>query len=139
MPWSPSWPSISDPRLDPYRNRVATLERDGVTVGHVLILAELLSTQVGGRLWWRRWSTQELPMVFVEIVNGDSFDDFVRDTELAYELRHWSRDEFPLFGELLTMCWLSQDEAIRTVPEIFGVTWCLDNYDQVIWSWPDDK
>ncbi|BAK36999.1 hypothetical protein MLP_39850 [Microlunatus phosphovorus NM-1] len=50
MPWSPDWPPTSDPRLDLYRDQVAVLERDGSTVGHVLILTESFSTRVGGLL-----------------------------------------------------------------------------------------
>ena len=138
MPWSPGWPPISDPRLDPYRDQVAVLERDGVTVGHVLILTEGVSTQIGGLLWWRRWATQELPWVFVGLADGVSFEIPVSEEELADALLHWDRDQFRLSGELVTMRWLTQDEAIDVAPRAFGVTWCLDNYDQVIWSWPDE-
>ena len=35
------------------------------------------------------------------------------------------------------MSWLEQNEALAIAPDVFGVTWCLDNYDRVIWSWPD--
>ena len=138
MPWSPDWPSVSDPRLDPYRDQVAVLERDDTVVGHVLILTEDISIQTGGLLWWRRWAAQELPWVHVELTDGISFDTPIGDVELAEELLHWSRGQFPLWGELLAMRWLSQDAAIKTAPQVFGVTWCLDNDGQVIWSWPDD-
>ena len=68
---------------------------------------------------------------------GTSFDTPILEDDVEEELNCWSKRGFPLAGEHLQMRWLSQDEAIAIAPEVFGVTWCLDNCDQVIWCWPD--
>jgi hypothetical protein len=48
------------------------------------------------------------------------------------------RCKFPLAGELLDLEWLSQDGAVRLAPEIFGLWYCFDNDDKVIWSYPPE-
>lgn len=48
VPWSANWQMDLDPRLDPYRDRVAVLERDGAAVGHVLILTKMWSNLLRG-------------------------------------------------------------------------------------------
>lgn len=76
-------------------------------------------------------------MLYVELANGDSFDNPVAGDVLDDELLDWSHGRFALAGEVLQMRWLDQVQARETAPRIFGVTWCLDNYDRVIWSWSD--
>ena len=41
------------------------------------------------------------------------------------ELLHWSHGQFPFFGELLDLVWLTQEEALQLAPEIFGVVYCF--------------
>ena len=76
-------------------------------------------------------------MLYVELANGTSFHTPVRDEAVEAELQACKDGQFLLSDERLAMTWLSQDQAIATAPEVFGVTWCLDKDDQVIWSWPD--
>lgn len=138
MPWSPTLRQRPDPRFDRYRNRCAALTRDGVLVGHVLILTGQGAEQRGGHLWWRKWGPEcEYLEPLVQLLDGRDFDDPVRADTLESELEYWSRGKFPLLGKSLDMVWLSPDEALRVAPGVFGVSYCLDNDGQVIWSFAD--
>jgi hypothetical protein len=122
MPWSPEWRNELDPRLDPYRNRMAALLRHHQTVGHVLFLTERWSIQLGGILWWRRWSAdRELAQPLVTMGRGDIFDQPLDEPELTLELDAWARNEFPLVGELLELQWLTTEEAVVAAPAVFGM------------------
>ncbi len=76
-------------------------------------------------------------MLFVELADGTSFDALVDEDDVERELQAWARGHFHFAGERLELAWRSQDEAIAIAPRAFGVTWCLDNDGQVMWSWPD--
>ncbi len=139
MPWSPTFRGLPDARLDPYRNRCAALYRAGTLVGHVLVLTQHFATQRGGHLWWRRWEPdREYAQPLVQMRDGTESDQPLREKDLEGELEHWSRSEFPLLGELLDMVWLTREESLRLVPEVFGLSYCFDNDDRVIWSFAAD-
>jgi hypothetical protein len=72
----------------------------------------------------------------VELIAGGSFDRPIDEEEMEAELRRWSHNQFLLLGEVLDMRWLSQEESIAKAPELFEVTWCLDNHNGIIWSLP---
>jgi hypothetical protein len=137
VPWSPTYPDVSDARLDPYRDRLAGLYRGGALAGHVIVLTESWA-QLAGHLWWRRWELgRELAQPRVQLLDGSHFDVPIQEANFEQELEHWSRGKFPVTGELLDLVWLSQEEAVRLAPEIFGLSYCLDNDDKVVWSKPE--
>ena len=137
VPWSPTWQLPRDARLDPYRDRVAGLIRNGEIVGHVLILTEHYTTQTGGHLWWRRWAPyREVATPHAKMLDGSLYDSPIHDDDLDTELEYWSRGEFPLLGGLLRMQWLCLDEALEVAPSLFGVVGCLDNDGRVMWNFP---
>jgi hypothetical protein len=139
VPWSPTFRDVPDARLDPYRDRLAALYQSGVLVGHVVVLTERWAFQRGGHLWWRRWEPdRELAQPLVQLLDGTEFDNPVQEAYLEHELEQWSQGKFALLGELLDMVWLSQEEALQLAPEVFGLSYCLDNDDRVIWSYPPD-
>lgn len=70
----------------------------------------------------------------MKLRDGTDFDQPLMDADLDAELVHWSVGKFPLVGELLDMVWLTTEEALRRAPEVFGVSYCFDNDDHVIWS-----
>jgi hypothetical protein len=82
----------TDTRLDPYRDRVASLTGESRIFGHVLILTQHYSTGTGGHLWWRQWADREVAVPHVKTLDGGLYDDPVDDTELETELDRWSRD-----------------------------------------------
>ena len=135
MPWSPRWRLPSDPRVDPYRDRVAALSRRGSLAGHVLILTEHYATQTGGHLWWRRWGPdREVAVPHLEMLDGSYDDSPIGDDDLETELAQWSRDEMPVLGERLQMRWLEVDEALAVVPVVFVMSGCFDNDGEIMWS-----
>ena len=135
MAWTPSFDAALDPRLDHWRNQMGRLTRNGQVVGHVLLLTNMASTQLGGYLWWRRWSTPaEEVAPRVELIDGtsDELDADEVDIERAPTL--WSTNQFSLFDEVLEVTWLPTAEALSAAPPVFGLEGCLDNDDRLLWT-----
>ena len=72
----------------------------------------------------------------MQLLDGTDCDDPVQAAALELELEQWSQGKFALLDELLDMVWLSQDEALQLAPAVFGLEYCFDNDDRVIWSYP---
>lgn len=138
MPWSPTVRHPPDPRLDAYRNRLASLYRSGVLVGYLLVLTEYGAVQLGGHLWWRRWTSEsEFVQPQVQLLDGTWWDFVVLDEDLDRELDDWARGRFDLTGtETLDLVWSSEQESVERVPAIFGLEHCVDNDGHVSWSFP---
>jgi hypothetical protein len=119
-------PVPRDPRLDPYRERGGLLFRGDDQVAALYVRVEAWWRQVGGFLWWRKWSAPTEGLTgFLQLADGD-FDDFVifDADELADELAAWNSDRFAYRGETLRVRWLD-DAASRSLrAEVFG----LDDY-----------
>ena len=80
MPWSPPFDTapIRDPRLDPFRNRVAELWQADELCGHALWLENAASPQTGGWLWWRRWAPpHEILNLDWQLISGEGCQDWV--------------------------------------------------------------
>jgi hypothetical protein len=75
----------------------------------------------------------------VELGDGTPFDQPIWADAVEAELTEWRRNRFSLFGEELELRRLSQDEALQQAPDLFGVVGCLDNDEQLIWSFPDHR
>ncbi len=102
-----------DPRFDHYRGRVGRLVRGGEEVGLVLVGVEPYCEQVGGHLWWRRWSrTQDILWVWT-IVDGKFSDALVPDEASEAELRDYSAGHFSHYGETLSVVWTDRPESHR--------------------------
>jgi hypothetical protein len=115
MPWNP--PSASgeqDLRLAPYRDRAVALSRDGVAVGLGYVRVELWWAQLGGRLWWRRWSPP-LEVVHVEVELADGrFDDWLLDPDdWADELDAWGRGRMSVLDDVVDARWLDDEASAR--------------------------
>jgi hypothetical protein len=119
MPWNPSH---TEPALPPplavYANRVAEVLKDGRPVGFLLVEPEPYAEQVGGALWWRRWSEYRWAAHLWLNVPGldldvDVADSLVAPEDLEAELHHWDADRFMLVGELLSLRWLDAEESAR--------------------------
>ncbi|MGH3463963.1 MAG: hypothetical protein ACRDP9_21050 [Kribbellaceae bacterium] len=76
--------------------------------------------QVGGALWWRRWSETRwaahlwllLPGLGLQV---EETDTLVEPEDLEAELDAWHADRFMFVGEQLALRWLDAEESARVV------------------------
>lgn len=124
MPWSlPTEPPVHDPRLDPYRERVARLSKDGQHRGFLLVSVEQVVDRLGGRWWWSSWSPWR-EFVFAGVVFTDGYppeDGFWVDQDLGAELERWRRGEFRYLTGPFHLEWLDAAESLRVAQEVFDV------------------
>ena len=121
---------VADPRLDPYRGRVALLIMSGHLVGRILVSAEYIAEQTGGHGWWRRWSPfQEVAAVHLRYSDQDRISlSWVDGADLVAALAAWSRHRFHSGPEGLGLRWLSRKESHAIAQNMFGVA--LDDHGQ---------
>lgn len=101
MPWNPDFSEHRPgPRVERYRDRVGCLSRDGQDVGLVLVQVTPRAEQIGGRLWWRRWSPTRDALALLTIVDGRFSEHFLAD-DLADELDAYDAGCFEYVGETL--------------------------------------
>ena len=106
MPWNPRLDDVTpDPRLDGYRDRVGLLHRGSALAGKLLVETEPYWEQVGGHLWWRRWSeAHEAVHGWLNLVDGDLRTDFLLVGEdLDEEVAAWRQGRFRHAGEVLAV------------------------------------
>ncbi|MGW6283204.1 hypothetical protein [Kribbella sp. NPDC055071] len=119
MPWNAPYDEPPVPtRLAPYANRVAELLQEGRLVGFLLVESEAYAEQLGGALWWRRWSeyrwAAHLWLTFRNLDFGiDATDTLTAPDDLDAELDDWDANRFRFTGRLLTLRWLDPDESAR--------------------------
>jgi hypothetical protein len=86
------------------------------------IRVETRCTQVGGHLWWRRWSEPAEGVHGFLVDAGGGFDDFVIGAEaLGDELADWNQGRFLYRGETLQVSWLDDDASQRARVQTFGL------------------
>jgi hypothetical protein len=111
-----------DPRLDPYRERAGVLFRQNEQVGVLYLRVGTWWQQVGGHLWWRRWSEPREQVEGYLAFTGGEFDDFVEDLPtLGDELADWRMGRFLYRGELLHVTWLDDATSQQTRIDTFGL------------------
>ena len=109
---------LPDPRLDPYRNRVALLCRGGHLVGHLLVLTERVGQPRSRR--WRINAGQPRETVTTRITFQDGNrapDERLEGARLEAELERWRRSELVLAGETLTLRWLGPAESWEVIQQ----------------------
>ena len=124
VPWGPptNEPVLADVRLDLYRKRGGILFRGTDQVATLYIRVETWCTQVGGHLWWRRWSEPAEGVHGFLVDAGGGFDDFVIGAEaLGDELADWNQGRFLCRGETLQVSWLDDDASQRARVQTFGL------------------
>ena len=73
---------------------------------------EVMSTVVGGHLWWRRWSPpQEFVILVIQTPDHHFTDDWVSPDELDDELYDWDQGRFLYIGETYQLTWLDDAET----------------------------
>lgn len=116
----PAW--THDPRLDPYRERAATLGGRGAVHATLFVRVEVHWTHVSGHLWWRRWSEPfEVPHGFMVFADGRFDDWLVGREELDEDLADWSRSTLRYCGELLDVEWLDDGASRHVRDEVLGL------------------
>ncbi len=119
MPWNPPYAEPPLPsQLAAYANRVAEISQDGRPVGFMLVEPEAYAEQVGGALWWRRWSEMRWAAhVWLNLpgldVGVDATDTLIAPEDLEAELDDWDAGRFTFAGQLVTLRWLDADESAR--------------------------
>ncbi len=116
MPWNPSFVgAMPDPRLDPYRNRVAEVHDEKGLYAHLVVGTDFRSEQERGHLWWRRWGRpQEFAVCYLTSPDGKSLvsDFWVDPDSLEDELADWARNRFEYAGETYVLHWLSAEASV---------------------------
>jgi hypothetical protein len=111
-----------DPRFDPYRERAGALADQGEPFGVIYLRFDTCWWQLGGHLWWRRWSEPREQVTGYLALNYGGFDDFVEDADtVVEELGNWDRGVFPYRGLLLTVEWLDDEGSRRARSATFGL------------------
>ncbi|MFC0624185.1 hypothetical protein [Kribbella deserti] len=124
MPLRPQHPEPELPEaLARYADRVAELSKAGRVVGYIRVEPEASSTQVGGRLWWRRWGPYRWAVRVWLSGAGLDPDAMVQPEDVPAELADWDAGRFRLRGDVLDLRWLAADEAA----EVVGSAWAEDN------------
>ncbi|MEU6264291.1 hypothetical protein [Saccharopolyspora shandongensis] len=78
--------------------------------------------QIGGALWWRRWSEPFEKVEEYYLLTGDRFADTVTDADdLGDEVLDWASGRLCLAGETYRVEWLDDDESTRVRDEVFGL------------------
>jgi hypothetical protein len=123
VPWRPPLGDADpDHRFDPYRERAGRLFSDEHEAGFVFVRLTSAVIQLGGVLWWRRWSAPyEVVQEYYALSTG-WFTDTVTDADdLADEVLDWSAGRLNLGGELYRVEWLDDEESTLARDEVFGL------------------
>ncbi|MFB9688332.1 hypothetical protein [Amycolatopsis plumensis] len=123
MPWHPP-PGDADPdhRFDPYRERAGRLFTDGGEAGFVFVRLTTAAAQLGGALWWRRWSIPfEMVQEYYSLTDGRFTDIVTNADDLADELLDWSAGRLGVGNEVYRVEWLGDEESKLVRDEVFGL------------------
>jgi hypothetical protein len=116
---------VPDARLDRYRDRVATLLRDGTPRGYLLPSVEKVRTRLGGHFWWTRWS-EPREFLMCEVALGDEASgyeirDFWVDRDLDEELARWEQGRLLFGGDEYTLQWMSVEASLPVARRVFEI------------------
>ena len=79
------------------------------------------SVQLGGALWWRRWS-EPYEAVHGFMLLDDQFSDWVASgDELEENLREWGAGRFVYVGKTYRVHWLSDEDSAVVRVDDFGL------------------
>ncbi len=79
----------------------------------VLVEVEAYCEQVGGHLWWRRWSRSRDILWVWTVVDGEFSDAVVPDEISEAELHDYAAGRFSHCGETLSVFWTGREESHR--------------------------
>jgi len=82
---------------------------------------DVLSTVIGGHLWWRRWSPpEEFVILWIRTPDHHDTDTWVLPDDLIGEVDDWDQGIFRWVGEVLQLSWLddTSTQAMRRALQI---------------------
>ncbi|MDP9444461.1 MAG: hypothetical protein M3P83_09000 [Actinomycetota bacterium] len=121
MPYRPDFSSHTPrPSVARYKDRVGRLYRDERELGFVLVRVQSYCEQVGGHLWWRRWSSPEDALDPWTIIDGTLSDSWLPADAIDDELADYDAGRFDYYAELLCVTWTDPDESERLREQHFG-------------------
>lgn len=114
---------LSSPdRLDPYRERAGVLtDAAGREVGRLYLQVMREWTQVGGALWWRRWSPPHEAVHGFVLIDGQFSDWVMQADELEDAIRDWDSGRDRYTGTTYGVRWLDDDASAVVRAEDFGL------------------
>lgn len=137
MPWSPQDDvEVSDPRLDPYRDRGGVLlDADGAKVGCVFLRAETHWSRTSGHLWWSTWTPATEGVRCHVHRGGRTTDRLSTGPQLDADLADWAAGTFTVGTTVgspadqrasgpsttYSVRWLDDEESARARDEVFGL------------------
>lgn len=101
--------------LDPLRNRVAEISRDGRAEGFVSTRGEARWKRSTGKLWWKTWTGPYEVLVFEisSVADGEAYlyDDGVEDSS-SETVQQFLRGTVWLHGDPYELRWLTGKEHL---------------------------
>jgi hypothetical protein len=101
--------------LDPLRNRVAEILRDGRAEGFVSTRVEAQWNRSTGKLWWKTWTHPYEVLVFEIswVADGEAYlyDDGVEDSS-SETVQEFLRGTVRLHGDPYELRWLTGEELL---------------------------
>lgn len=81
---------------------------------------DVMSLQVGGHLWWRKWSPErEFVILYLETPDFRDTDTWILPDDLAAELDDWDEGRFE-WGETFRLTWMD-DAAAEAMRQRWGL------------------
>jgi len=125
MPWRPSFDAAPrrDDRLDPYRERAANLTSEIPDFcGTLFVRVQAQAEQIGGALWWRRF-TDPIEVAWAYLLFADAWDDdweIWGAEELDRVLADWSENKVLYLGNVIQVEWLDDAQSRHVRDLVFG-------------------
>lgn len=119
VPWTfpRSGPPL-DPRLDPYRDRVATLTREGHLLGYLLVVSRQAQEPPRGPLRRRRWEA-EVVTTHVRFVDDESLhSDTLTPGALDEHLLRWAARQHICYGDRYDLRWFDAAGSARVLERL---------------------
>lgn len=107
---------IPHERLEPFKHRVARLSDTHGADSFLYVDPSIARTQVGGHLWWRRWSDPHVVVfLYVRLSDGTLDELALEGVLLDAEIDAWERGEYvdEKTGSIYALTWLDNADSIR--------------------------
>ena len=114
---------VANPRLDPYRNRLALLTREGTPHAYMLVLTEFVGdspVRIRGRL--RDGPLREILSIWLARMDGTELNDYwVDGRELQDCLYQWHAGYYDIDDTRTTVAWLESEDSELVLEHTFGI------------------
>ncbi|GAB4097509.1 hypothetical protein GCM10028787_29840 [Brachybacterium horti] len=107
---------IPHARLEPFKHRVARFSDAHGADSFLYVDASIARMQIGGHLWWRRWSEPHVVVfLYVRFSDGRLEDLALEGALLDAEIDAWERGEYvdEKTGSVHALTWLDNAKSVR--------------------------